>query len=480
MRRALIRVDAGLALGAGHLVRCLALGQGLEGEGWRVTLAGAAAGFTLLPLPAWPRIDLTGIAAADEPDCLREALGGPADLLVVDHYRRDAAFERACRSWATRILAIDDLADRPHDCDWLLDSTPQREAAAYASLLPPRSDCLVGSAYALLRPGFARRRWRLAPRRADVEHVLLSLGATDPDRVILAALDALESCGFKGKVTAMLAPAAAHHAVLAARLAAIGGTLLAPDADVAAAFAECDLAIGAGGVGLLERASLGLPTLLVEVAANQRANLAAMTSIGAAVMAERPDTVGIASSLRPLLADAGLRAGVAQRSAALCDGLGVGRTLLALDGGPRRLRPASAADSEQLLAWQRHPITRRYARDPEPPSPARHEAWLAAKLSDPRCAFHILTEHGRPVGYLRLDWLADREGFEVSVAVDPDRHGAGLGAAALAYGRRLVPDEDLWAYIVPQNQASLGLFRKAGYRPSEIDGWYIHPGRVST
>lgn len=480
MPKALIRVDAGLALGAGHLVRCLALGQGLAEEGWRVTLAGNAAGFSLLPLPAWPQIDLSGIAPDDEPRSLREALDGRVDLLVVDHYRRDAGFEHACRSWAARILVIDDLADRPHDCDWLLDATPQRETSDYASLLPPQSDRLMGSAYALLRPGFSRRRWRLAPRGAEVGHVLLSLGATDPGRIILAALDALEACGFEGKVTAMLAPVAPHHDILAARLAAIGGTLLAPDVDVAAVIADCDLAIGAGGVGLLERASLGLPTLLVEVAANQRANLAAMTSIGAAALAERPDAAGISAVLRPLLADAGLRAGMSRRSAALCDGLGVSRTLLALDQAPLRLRPAAASDSDQLLAWQRHPITRRFARDPEPPQPAGHAAWFAAKLSDPRCVFHMLTEHGRPVGYLRLDWLPDRQGFEVSVAIDPDRHGAGLGAAALAYGRRLVPHEDLWAYIVPQNQASLGLFRKAGYQPSEIADWYIHPGRVAS
>ncbi len=482
MPLAVFRVDAGQGIGAGHLIRCLALAQALESQGWRIHLAGALEGFAMLPLPPWPRIALQGLEAQAEAAALAAALPEGADLLVVDHYGRDAAFEHACRPWAKRILAIDDLADRPHDCDWLLDATPLRAAESYAGLLPSACRLLLGGEHALLRSGFAHARWRREAHADKVQTLLIALGATDPGRHLPMVLRAVAASGYDRRVLAMLAPSAPHYAEVMQQLERMGGAILAPDADAAAALTGCDLAIGAGGVGLLERACLGLPSLLLGVADNQRDNLAAVAAVGAAIVL--PDLQAqeipraISRNLRRLLDDAGLRAELARRNAMLCDGLGVWRTLLALQGGDLRLRRALPSDSALLLAWQSDPATRRFARDPNPPDPATHESWYAARLADPYCLFHIVEQAGLAVGMLRLDWRKQRQGFEVSIVIDPARHGQGLGAAALALGRQLAPQENLWAYVKPDNAASLRLFAKAGYVASKEADWYLSQGRA--
>ncbi|WP_374630851.1 UDP-2,4-diacetamido-2,4,6-trideoxy-beta-L-altropyranose hydrolase [Ferrovibrio sp.] len=477
-RQALFRVDAGQGIGAGHLIRCQALAQALESQGWRIHLAGAPEGFAMLPLPSWPRIPLQGLDAEAEATALAAALPEGVDLLVVDHYGRDAAFERACRPWARHILVIDDLADRPHDCDWLLDATPFRMAESYAGLVPAGSGLLLGGEHALLRPGFSHARWRRETINDAVQTLLVSLGATDPGRYLPMVLQAIADSGYDRRVLAMLAPSAPHYADVMLQLEAMGGAILAPDADAAAALAGCDLAIGAGGVGLLERACLGLPSLLLGVADNQRDNLAAVAAMGAAIVLPDLQPKAISRNLRRLLDDGRLCAELSRRNALLCDGLGVWRVLLALQGGDLHLRRALPTDSTRLLAWQTDPATRRFARDANPPDPAKHEAWYSAKLADPLCLFHIVEQKGLPVGMLRLDWRKERQGFEVSIAIDPAQHGNGLGAAALHLARLLVPQENLWAYVKPENAPSLRVFAKAGYVASKEADWYFSQGRA--
>lgn len=478
MPLAVFRVDAGLGIGAGHLIRCLALAQALESQGWRIHLAGAPEGFAMLPLPPWPRIALQGLEAEGEAAALAAALPEGADLLVVDHYGRDAAFERACRPWAKRILVIDDLADRSHDCEWLLDATPLRKAESYAGLLPPACRMLLGGEHALLRPGFSHARWRHEAGAEKVQTLLIALGATDPGRHLPMVLRAVAASGYDRRVLAMLAPSAPHYAEVMQQLGEMGGAILAPDADAAMALAGCDLAIGAGGVGLLERACLGLPSLLLGVADNQCDNLAAVAAAGAAIVLPDLQEKAISRNLRKLLDNAGLRAELARSNAMLCDGLGVWRVLLALLGGDLQLRRALPTDSARLLAWQTDPATRRFARDPNPPDPAMHESWYAARLADPLCLFHIVEQAGAAVGMLRLDWQRQRQGFEVSIVIDPARHGQGFGAAALDLARRLVPQENLWAYVKPENAASQRLFAKAGYVASGEADWYLSQGRA--
>jgi RimJ/RimL family protein N-acetyltransferase len=355
-----------------------------------------------------------------------------------------------------------------------------RRAADYDHLVPAGATRLVGGGYAPLRAEFARARWRRPVGNASVRSIHLSLGATDPCGHLGAVLDGVAASGFNGKLVLSLSPLAVGYRDVCARVAAMGGVVLPPDACMAGSMAACDLAIGAGGVGMLERACLGLPQVLVEVAANQRANLAAVAAARGGLVVGPPRPASVAHALRVVLSDRVLRDSLARNGAALCDGLGARRVAMELLDEPCRLRPATIADSDMLFEWQREPGTRRYARDPKPPEPEAHRAWLDARLVDRRCVFLVMEEVGTPRASVRLDWREEEAGFEVSLVVAPGVRGRGYGVRALLLARRLVAGEDLLAHVQAANEASLRSFSRAGYVSAGQPEWYVNRGGRSS
>jgi RimJ/RimL family protein N-acetyltransferase len=136
---------------------------------------------------------------------------------------------------------------------------------------------------------------------------------------------------------------------------------------------------------------------------------------------------------------------------------------------PIVLRPATEADALPLLEWQRHPDTRRHARNPEVPIESEHLAWFASKISDPNCAFLIAEIADKRVGMIRLD--RQREGWELSIIVAPEMQGRGIGVAMLA---TLDVSGRVYAQVLPGNQRSHRLFRRAGWMLGS-DGYYHRP-----
>lgn len=334
MRRAAFRCDAGAALGGGHLMRCLTLAAALAARGWRVEflcreLPGAgldrvtAAGFVLHRL------------ADDRPETVRACLeADPPGWLIVDHYGLDAAFERAACPPGWRVMVIDDLADRDHDCDLLLDQTPGRVAQDYDGKVPDTCKRLIGPDYALLRPAFAVGR-PVRPEAGPLRRVLIAMGAADPANATGAVLDALAAHGDL-MVTVVLGSGAPHLVSVAGQVAARGraGQLLVQHADMAGLMARQDIAIGAGGMTGLERAAIGLPALIVTLADNQLLNASALHASGAARLigdVRAPGwTLAILLALDDLAAP-DVRITMARAGLNLVDGRGAARVAEALD-----------------------------------------------------------------------------------------------------------------------------------------------------
>jgi UDP-2,4-diacetamido-2,4,6-trideoxy-beta-L-altropyranose hydrolase len=473
---AVFRADASATVGAGHVMRCLTLARRLAEEGWRFAFASAPGTPAAVP-------ELAGVELSEavEPGAMALRWPGGCDLLVVDSYALGRDFERACRPWARRILAIDDAPSRPHDADLLLDQTLGRAPADYAGLVPPGCAVLAGTPYALLRPGFAAARPAALGRRAaggPARRLLVSLGQGDPDDATGLVLDGVAEAALDLEVDVVMGAAAPHLESVRRRAARVGARVLVSVADMDRLSAEADIALGAGGVTAWERCALGLPTILVQTAANQADNAAALAAAGAALdLGPLPGVTParVAEALRRLAGDAPARLAMARAAGTLCDGYGVHRAAIALspasagDGYPVSLRPVTSADAGITLDWQRDPSTRRHFRNPAAPTRQEHLAWLAARLSDPGCLMSLVLHGGEPAGVLRLDRLpAGRGGGrEVSILVAPDRRGRGVGAAALALAPRLVPGERLVAEVLPGNAASLALFARAGYRAAE-------------
>lgn len=487
-RLAVFRADASAAIGAGHVARCLSLARWLAANGWSCALASVCGvrGSLELPMPpGMTQFKLNGDAAA-APRELAARWPGGCDLLVIDHYGLNASDEQACRPWARRILVIDDLADRPHDCEVLLDPAPRRLASDYAGLVPDDSLLLLGPAYLPLRAAFAAHRHHALARRALAEkprRLLLSFGATDPDNVTSAVLDMLAQLKPELSVDVLLGAGAPHLEAVRGKVEAapFSAHLHVGIEDVAGLLAATDLAIGAGGGGAWERCCLGLPSIVLCTASNQRAVVESLDEAGAALVLGDADTLSadrLRKALQRLIAEVPARQNMARAAASLCDGLGARRLGAALDppaardGTAIRLRPAAAAgDADLLLSWQRDPRTRRHSRNPSVPDSAEHHAWFTSHIGDPECLLNIVMYGDAPAGALRLDSRAENAVYEISIYIAAEYWRLGIAGAALGQARKLLPDAEIWAEVLHANEASHALFDGAGYRVE--DGWYV-------
>jgi UDP-2,4-diacetamido-2,4,6-trideoxy-beta-L-altropyranose hydrolase len=476
-RIALIRADASATIGTGHVRRCLALAHALARARWTCRFAVGEESLVVVPELLETRFEVRTLPpGASRNARALAATAGECDLLIVDHYGLDRAFETDCRRFARRILVIDDLPGRNHDADALVDPTPGRSAEARLGHAPAGASLLVGPAFAPLRSELSAARFRPREKKVGERRLVVSFGGTDPDDATGRFLEALTDTPLPGWRVDLILGRGARHAARVREIASRAGKHIQFHLDpphMVELLAGADLALGAGGVSALERCCLGLPSVLLVIADNQRGAADALAAAGA--VAPAADTREAMAAVRALASDEARRARMAAAAMALCDGRGAQRIMLRLDPPRARddrpvfLQPATMGDSDMLLHWQRQPETRRYARVPMPPDEATHRAWFAARLASPDCLPNIVFHDTEPAGMLRLDRKGEK-GWEVSILIDAARHGRGIGAAALAAARRLVPEASLLAEVLPENTASHALFARAGYR--RMNGWY--------
>jgi len=291
-----IRTDASPTIGTGHLMRCLTLADGLRAEGaevmflcapsaapWMKLVEGRGHGLRLLGVRGEGPGDgdlrhasrLPWGQAADA-EATAAVLGGSVDWLIVDHYGLDARWESRMRAAARKIMAIDDLADRPHDCDLLLDQNlTENMERRYESRLPPGCRQLLGPRYALLRPEFAEARANLRLRNGELKRIMIFMGGSDTANETGKALTAIRELKRGDVVVDVVVGAANPHRNALRELCSRtpGAVFHCQTERMAELMAEADLALGSAGTAALERACVGLPAVVCILVDNQR-NLA--------------------------------------------------------------------------------------------------------------------------------------------------------------------------------------------------------------
>jgi len=319
--RLVFRVDAAIYMGSGHVMRCLTLARSLKRRGAEIVFISrelpghmgetvSEAGFELRMLPA------TGIASAYHPANAEDAAGwlavqpdidasqcadilkelAPVDWLIVDHYGIDIRWESAMRPMVGSVMVIDDLANRKHDCDLLLDQNllPDMKQR-YRGLVSSQCHCLFGPDYALLRDEFIAARRVLRQRNGSIKSILVFMGGMDPQNTTEVALAGLMSLPNQDLIVDIIVGLTNPNRE---RIASLCGS----DArfnfecqidDMAMRLNRADLVIGAGGSTSWERCLLGVPSILVIMAENQRRISNYLCDLGAVIVA------GDSSSLTP-------------------------------------------------------------------------------------------------------------------------------------------------------------------------------------
>jgi UDP-2,4-diacetamido-2,4,6-trideoxy-beta-L-altropyranose hydrolase len=507
--RIAFRVDAGLLIGTGHVMRCLTLADEVRERGSEVVFVCRehdrnlcdvirGKGFPVVRLPVltthegndehWPRGDIdpatgettpihAGWLGADwrtDADETVAALSGSeaVDWLVVDHYALDARWESRVRSLARRIMVIDDLADRPHACDLLLDQNLFTDLQGrYKRRIPQSCRTLLGPKYALLRPEFTRQREWQRDRTRGVHRILIAFGGVDTTNETLKAIQAVDALGRTDiEVDVVIGAGNPHREDLTRQLAERPSFQLHVQTDqMAELMAKADVAIGAGGVATWERCAVGLPAIAWAIADNQQPVIEAVAETGAVLM---PDQTGgatrgcIEQHLFSLLNSRYLRAVMSRAGLSICDGRGVQRVAQVMMAPEITLRSAMATDCEAVYEWRNHPSVRRVSLSQEPIGSESHRAWFNRTLSDSSRALLIAESAGVAVGVLRFDLLESEA--EVSVFLAPRESGRGLGQAILEAGehwlRKHHPEVGhLRATVLDANRPSKALFEKAGF-----------------
>lgn len=501
--RVAFRADATPYMGSGHIMRCLALADALKTQDcdtvfvaaaiprWlesRLAESGHAVRFiesapaeTHEPSSGWETHLLPQDQQRRDAERTLAAIGGLPDWMVTDHYLLDADWERVIRGTAARLLVLDDLANRAHSCDLLLDQTLGRSSDDYRPWARGEVRYLLGPQYALLRPEFARERpAALARHRVPTapRNILISLGGTDVGGFTLPAVSA----------AVLAAPGSDIHVVIGADAPCMEALrdqaasnlhlhLHVDTNDMAFLMRDADIAIGGSGSTSWERCCLGLPTVMLVLAENQRFLAAQLAAADAAEVASVLQD--LPSKLGGLVRDERRRVSMTAAAAALVDGQGVRRVIDAMEissmaqpTGAVSIRPATLEDAEPLWLWRNEASARRISRHSDPICWSDHWAWLQRTLATPERHLLVAERGGEAVAVVRFDRIADPcPTYEVSINVRPDARGGGVGKEALTKSFQYFLGREgsahLLATVHASNGASLRIFEGLGFSYAE-------------
>lgn len=281
-----LRAHAGPSVGTGHVMRCAALGLRMRSLGHQVSLV-----TTKLPpaVRAWlSACDIDVITLTAEQEESDAAVLEPVtstlesgDWLVVDHYGRDEQWERRVDRGGARLCVIDDLADRQHACDVLIDVGMHALVGdPYRDLVPSGAELLLGPSFALLRPEFEGRSAR--ERTGDVSRVLVSLGGGDlVVEELLKVLAAVAELPDPRPEVRVLRDALLSSTIDALAASIPGVTCVDFTDDMPGMLEWADLVVGTCGGSSWERCLLGVPTVACLTAENQRGDLGGLSTAGA-------------------------------------------------------------------------------------------------------------------------------------------------------------------------------------------------------
>lgn len=487
-----VRVDASSAIGTGHFMRCLALANTLKQQHAQVRfisrhlpdhlrsmLEAMGHEFSLLDsaqgdesLDELAHAHWLGVSQLQDAAESIQALSDITwDWLIVDHYALDSRWETMLRKAARRILVIDDLADRQHDCDLLLDQNLYADMEArYIGKVLPRSQLLLGPRYALLRDEFRQLHEQIKPRIGPVQRILVFFGGIDSDNYTRHAIEALSRIEIAGLlVDVVIGVQHPYGEQIKAACAQHGFTCHVQTDKMAELMVTADMAIGAGGSATWERCCLGLPALAICTAENQRRQLADAARKGLLYSPEIMDSLDgtLQRHARALMENNSLRELISLNSLQMVNGRGVLQVVASMGCADIEMRMARLEDSEQLFRWRNHPSIREVSRNTDMIEWQDHQKWLAAVLADPNRILLIGQSAGESVGVIRFD--VQNDVAEISIYLVPEKTSSGMGRYLLHSAEQWLVSRHpemrrICAHVLGKNERSQRLFSGAGYQ----------------
>jgi len=349
------RVDASIEIGVGHLMRCLTLADALSKLGAEITFItrnhdGEMSDYIIqrgyqvhlldnntLPNNAYKDSIYDQWLSVDyEVDANQTIhhLKDKVDWLIVDHYALNSKWENLLNPHVKKILVIDDLANRFHNCDVLLDQTYGRQESDYIDLVPSGCRLMLGTHYALLRPDFSKLRANAINKRRDysgIRRIMISVGGLDETNLSSDLLNIFHKVSWQTdiEIDIVLTSKAPHLNKIKQLLNdyPFKFNLHIDTNQMAQIMLEADLAIGSGGTTSWERCCMGLPTILIVLAENQENIGTSLMQAGATITLNENKNLmlNIVSTMNKLIKSKETYINLVNAATKICDGLGAER-----------------------------------------------------------------------------------------------------------------------------------------------------------
>ena len=499
----IIRVDASVQMGTGHVMRCLTLADAL-------TEKGATISFVCRELPGdlcsfieekgyrvhrllFQNEDKNSIKDGTRHGAARgtisdlDAQGTEAILkmegdvrwLIVDHYALDKQWEKYLRPYVNKIMAIDDLADRPHDCDLLLDQNLYDDMETrYDGLVPASCQKLFGPKYALLRPEFVKTRENPRKRDGTIRHILINFGGADADNMTEKALEAVRLLNRPDvPVDVVVGSSNPHKDSVKKLCASMPNTRYYCQVEnMAEMMVRADLCLGAGGTSVWERCCIALPNLTVSIAQNQvhmNTTMGRNTFILYGGWHKDVTAQRLHEDILFLFNHQELVAWFSLQSKSLVDGNGSSRVrrFLLYDFQSLRLRRVTMKDCKIVYELRNDPRVRKYSFSSSPLEWEKHKQWFEKKMKSRNTDMFLAMIKDTAVGVLRYD--LNGPSAKASIYLEQGQIGMGLGTLILQQGNKWLKEtypkiESVIAEIAIENTASMKAFEHAGFQKNHV------------
>jgi UDP-2,4-diacetamido-2,4,6-trideoxy-beta-L-altropyranose hydrolase len=504
--RVFFRVDASSEIGSGHVIRCLTLAKELGSRGAECVFIMrqhfghmlsriSSEGFKTMSLPLANEPCRTNAQSTESPyelwlgSCwqddanqVKACIGETeCDLLIVDHYGIDFRWETMLRSNCKQLFVIDDLANRSHNCDLLLDQNLVGGSTdRYRTQVSDNCTMLLGPYYALLQQEYVTARQSLS-RKKTFRNVLVYFGAVDSNNLtgqVISAFLLLDKSDLRLKVvTSSLNPSLDMIKKQVYKHPRI--SLFTELSSLAPLMLEADIAVGASGATSWERCCMGLPSLVVSLAENQVEIAKELDRIGLARWLGSKEDMSMevfkAALLEALSMNDTAVAAWSNSCLQVVDGFGTARVadvLMLNKDAALKVRLAIPEDKFLILNWANDRNVRENAFNQKKIGVEEHHKWFDAQLKDQDGSrlYIIQTVSGNTsVGQVRIDKLNDNQ-WEIHYSLDFKFRGRGMAQpmlmAALKFFQAGMTKKniDLIARVKNDNIPSHKIFNTLGFR----------------
>lgn len=476
-----IRADSGIIMGSGHIMRCLTLADELKAETifYCRNLPGnikdviETRGYKVVLLS-----DNLQKADIEFLECLKQK---ELQTLIIDSYETNINLESKAREYVDNIVVIDDIANRRHDCDILLDQNPcPATHARYKNLIPQNSIKLLGLGYALLGKEFSRHcDNNSAPHNNIIKNILIFFGGGDHKNLTQKVIEILISCPNNTKDIKfnVIVGASNQNKDRIQSLCETNPnfTFHCQVNNMDAMMREADLFIGAGGTTNWERMCIGLPAVLISIAENQEESCRELTKFDVVkYLGTAEDFSGekLLDTIKWVIENPQWIHNASINGQRMVDGKGAKRVTAIINSLSINFTKATIDDCENIFNWRNAEENRQYSINTDKIEFEVHAKWFSRIITDKNHDLLIASKENISIAVMRFDY--DDESAEISLYMTPGNHGKGLGlplllAAELWLKHNRQDIAEINAKVLLANLASVKIFQHALYKTTNSD-----------